>query len=53
VLVFHDMLGLFTDFTPKFVKRYADLGSQIRTAVETYCREVRDGTFPTAEHSFR
>ncbi|MDB5307035.1 MAG: panB [Gemmataceae bacterium] len=53
VLVFHDMLGLFTDFRPKFVKRYADLGSQIRTAVETYCQEVRDGTFPGPEHSFR
>ena len=53
VLVFHDMLGLFTDFTPKFVKRYADLGSQVRSAVEAYCREVRDGTFPATEHSFR
>jgi 3-methyl-2-oxobutanoate hydroxymethyltransferase len=53
VLVFHDMLGLFTDFTPKFVKRYADLGTQIRTAVGAYCREVRDGTFPAAEHGFR
>ncbi len=53
VLVFHDMMGLFTDFKPKFVKRYVDLGSQIRTAVETYCREVRDGSFPGPEHSFR
>jgi len=53
VLVFHDMMGLFTDFRPKFVKRYADLGGQVRAAVETYCREVRDGTFPGAEHSFR
>jgi 3-methyl-2-oxobutanoate hydroxymethyltransferase len=53
VLVFHDMIGLFTDFVPKFVKRYADVGSQIRTAVETYCREVRAGTFPGPEHSFR
>jgi 3-methyl-2-oxobutanoate hydroxymethyltransferase len=53
VLVFHDMMGLFTDFKPKFVKRYADLGSMIRAAVETYCQEVREGTFPGAEHSFR
>ena len=53
VLVFHDMMGLFTDFVPKFVKRYADLGPQIRAAVETYCQEVREGSFPAAEHSFR
>jgi 3-methyl-2-oxobutanoate hydroxymethyltransferase len=51
--VFHDLLGLFTDFTPKFVKRYADLGGQVRSAVEAYCREVRDGTFPGPEHGFR
>lgn len=53
VLVFHDMMGLFTDFKPKFVKRYVDLGAQIRSAAEAYCREVREGTFPGAEHSFR
>ncbi|HEY2910252.1 MAG TPA: 3-methyl-2-oxobutanoate hydroxymethyltransferase [Gemmataceae bacterium] len=53
VLVFHDMLGLFADFRPKFVKCYADLGSQVRTAMQSYCREVRDGTFPAAEHGFR
>lgn len=53
VLVFHDMLGLFPDFKPKFAKRYADLGTAVKTAVESYCSEVRDGTFPAAEHSFR
>lgn len=53
VLVYHDLLGLFPDFKPKFAKRYADLGSAVKTAVESYCREVRDGTFPTAEHTFR
>jgi 3-methyl-2-oxobutanoate hydroxymethyltransferase len=53
VLVFHDMLGLFPDFKPKFAKRYADLGTAVKTAVEGYCREVRDGSFPAAEHSFR
>jgi 3-methyl-2-oxobutanoate hydroxymethyltransferase len=47
------MIGLFTDFQPKFVKRYADVGAQIKGAVETYCREVREGTFPGPEHSFR
>jgi 3-methyl-2-oxobutanoate hydroxymethyltransferase len=53
VLVFHDMLGLFPDFKPKFAKRYADLGTATKTAVESYCREVRDGSFPAAEHTFR
>jgi 3-methyl-2-oxobutanoate hydroxymethyltransferase len=53
VLVFHDLLGLFPDFKPKFAKRYADLGTQVKTAVENYCREVRDGSFPAAEHTFR
>jgi 3-methyl-2-oxobutanoate hydroxymethyltransferase len=53
VLVFHDMLGLFPDFRPKFAKRYADLGAAGRAAVEAYCREVRDGSFPAAEHTFR
>jgi 3-methyl-2-oxobutanoate hydroxymethyltransferase len=53
VLVYHDLLGLFTDFAPKFVKRYADLGAQVRSAVGAYCREVREGVFPAAEHGFR
>jgi 3-methyl-2-oxobutanoate hydroxymethyltransferase len=53
VLVFHDLLGLYPDFKPKFAKRYADLGTQVKAAVETYCKEVRDGTFPAAEHTFR
>jgi 3-methyl-2-oxobutanoate hydroxymethyltransferase len=53
VLVFHDMLGLFPDFKPKFVKRFADIGGMVKAAVEAYCREVREGTFPAAEHSYR
>jgi 3-methyl-2-oxobutanoate hydroxymethyltransferase len=53
VLVYHDMMGLFPDFKPKFAKRYADLGSAVKSAVEAYCKEVRDGTFPAAEHTFR
>ena len=53
VLVFHDLLGLFPDFKPKFAKRYADLGGATKAAIETYCREVRDGSFPAAEHTFR
>src|SRR5439155_9857961 len=53
VLVFHDLLGLFPDFKPKFAKRYADLGDAAKTALAAYCREVRDGSFPAAEHGFR
>lgn len=53
VLVFHDLLGLYADFTPKFVKRYADLGAAARAALSAYAREVRNGTFPGPEHSFR
>ncbi len=53
ILVTHDMLGLFDDFRPRFVKQYADLGREMMRAVEAYCREVREGGFPTAEHSFR
>jgi 3-methyl-2-oxobutanoate hydroxymethyltransferase len=53
VLVTHDMLGLFPDLRPRFVKQYADVGGEITRAVQDYCREVREGTFPTAEHGFR
>ena len=53
ILVTHDLLGLFDDFKPRFVKQYADLGQEALRAVETYCREVRDGTFPAPEHTFR
>src|SRR3989442_2246127 len=53
ILVTHDMLGLFDDLRPRFVKQYADLGREILKAAEDYCREVREGSFPGAEHSFR
>ncbi|MFO0925941.1 MAG: 3-methyl-2-oxobutanoate hydroxymethyltransferase [Gemmataceae bacterium] len=53
VLVTPDLLGLFDDLRPRFVKRYAELGEAIREATRSYCREVRDGTFPAAEHGFR
>lgn len=52
VLVLYDMLGLFDEFKPKFVKRYEQLGLRIRTAVDEYVNEVKDGLFPTEEHSF-
>jgi len=53
ILVTPDILGLFDDFRPRFVKQYADLGQAVRKAVEAYCGEVRDGSFPAAEHGFR
>jgi 3-methyl-2-oxobutanoate hydroxymethyltransferase len=53
VLVFHDLLGLYPDLQPRFVKRYADIGGTIRSAIESFCHEVRSGAFPTPQHSFR
>ncbi len=52
ILVLHDLLGMNPDFTPKFVKRYADLGTQISSAVNNYVREVRSGVFPGEEHTY-
>ena len=52
VQVFHDMLGLFTDFVPKHAKRYADLGQSIAGAVAEYISEVKDQRFPAREHSY-
>lgn len=52
VLVTDDLLGLFTDFTPKFVKRYADLAAGIEAAVAAYAEDVRSRKFPADEHCF-
>lgn len=52
VLVFHDMLGMYSDFTPRFVKRFAEVGSIMEKAIREYAEEVREGTFPTEAHSF-
>ncbi len=52
VLVTEDMLGLF-ERTPRFVKRYGDLAGEISKAAETYAREVRSRTFPSAEQTYR
>jgi 3-methyl-2-oxobutanoate hydroxymethyltransferase len=52
VLVWHDLLGL-TDRRPaRFVKRYADIGTQIQRALEAYAEDVRSGDFPAAEHTY-
>jgi 3-methyl-2-oxobutanoate hydroxymethyltransferase len=52
VLVLHDMLGLNEGFSPKFLKRFADLGGAVRDAVQAYAAEVRGGSYPGKEHSF-
>jgi 3-methyl-2-oxobutanoate hydroxymethyltransferase len=52
ILVLHDMLGLYEEFSPKFVKQYARLAEQMRHAVQEYKKDVRAGKFPGPEHSF-
>ncbi|MFB3909396.1 MAG: 3-methyl-2-oxobutanoate hydroxymethyltransferase [Candidatus Eisenbacteria bacterium] len=52
VLVLYDMLGLFEEFRPKFVKHFASLAAEVERAVREYKREVEEGRFPDAEHSF-
>jgi 3-methyl-2-oxobutanoate hydroxymethyltransferase len=53
VLVWQDMAGLRTGKTPRFVKRYADLAGVLTDATRRFAEEVRDGAFPTDEHTFR
>ena len=53
VLVIHDMLGLFDDFQPKFVKRYAELKDVMNGAVKEFINDVRAEKFPGEEHSFK
>ncbi|TMA59189.1 MAG: 3-methyl-2-oxobutanoate hydroxymethyltransferase, partial [Deltaproteobacteria bacterium] len=52
VLVLHDLLGLSADWTPRFAKRYAELGQEVVRAAETYVREVKAGAFPTEAQAF-
>jgi 3-methyl-2-oxobutanoate hydroxymethyltransferase len=52
VLVWHDLLGLSDRKPARFVKRYADIGGEIRRALEAYAAEVRAGVFPGAEHTY-
>ena len=52
VLVYQDMLGMFSDYKPKFVKKFADVGSIMTQAFSDYIKEVKDGTFPAEKHTF-
>ncbi|GIM33520.1 3-methyl-2-oxobutanoate hydroxymethyltransferase [Paraclostridium bifermentans] len=53
VLVYQDMLGMFSDFTPKFVKKYENIGEKMKNAFLNYIDEVKTEVFPSEEHSFR
>ena len=53
ILVIHDALGLFPAFTPRFVKRYAELGTTMSEAAAQYAAEVRSRAFPAPEHTFK
>lgn len=52
VLVYQDMLGMYSDFTPKFVKKFGNAGEMMRSAFEEYIKEVKTGQFPAKEHCF-
>ena len=52
ILVYQDMLGMFKDYVPKFVKKYADVGTIMTEAFQNYDKEVKEGSFPDAAHSF-
>ena len=52
VLVYQDMLGMYSDFTPKFVKKYANVGEIMREAFKKYCVEIQNGDFPAKEHEY-
>jgi 3-methyl-2-oxobutanoate hydroxymethyltransferase len=53
ILVYQDMLNMFSDFKPKFVKNFANVGDLMRDGFKSYIKEVNEGTFPGAEHCFK
>lgn len=53
VIVYQDMLGMFSDFTPKFVKRYAETGEMMKRAFREYIEEIQSGVFPGEEHEYK
>ncbi len=52
ILVYQDMLGMYSSFTPKFVRTFADVGASMREGFASYIAAVQDGSFPAAEHTF-
>ncbi|MBU3101738.1 MULTISPECIES: 3-methyl-2-oxobutanoate hydroxymethyltransferase [Clostridium] len=53
ILVYQDMLNMFEDFKPKFVKSFANVGDLMRSGFKSYIKEVNEGTFPSSEHCFK
>ncbi len=53
ILVYQDMLAMFSDFKPKFVKQFADIGTAMKAGFSNYIQEVQAGTFPAQEHTFQ
>ncbi len=53
VLVYQDMLNMFSDFKPKFVKQFGNIGDQMKEAFNAYSKEVKEGTFPAEEHTYK
>lgn len=53
VLVYQDMLGMYSDFVPKFVKKFAEVGEAMAAAFKEYDKEVKEGTFPAKEHCYK
>ena len=53
ILVYQDMLGMFSDFTPKFVRRYGEVGEAMKAAFASYIEDVGQGTFPGQEHGYQ
>lgn len=53
VLVYQDMLGMYDNFTPKFVRKFAEIGAMMKQGVQAYCAAVQDSSFPAAEHTFK
>ena len=53
ILVYQDLLGMFSDFTPKFVKRYAEIGSAMKEAFKAYIADVQSSAFPAPEHGYK
>lgn len=53
IIVYQDMLGMFTDYVPKFVKQYAQIGAEMTRAFNAYTDEVKSGAFPDDAHAFK
>ena len=53
VLVYQDMLGMFSDYVPKFVRQFANVGEVMKNAFKEYIEEVQNGNFPAEEHTYK